>query len=77
MGKGIDAAREAEPGMPHHDLLDDMKEQLIIALLKRLMDKDGNVFMPVAEVDDTGGDIMMFAVDLKARVFQFHVRKKQ
>lgn len=72
MGKGIEAARAAGAGL-HADVLDDFKDQLLIVLLKRLA-IDGKVSIPVAEVDDTGGDIVSFSVN--QRIFNFEVRKK-
>lgn len=69
MGKGIDLAREASP--LHAAVLDDLKDQLLIVLLKRL---GSTVDIPVAEVDDTGQDIASFSVN--DRVFHFEVRKK-
>lgn len=72
MGKGIDLARAAGGGI-HADLLDDFKDQLIVVLLKRLA-VDGRVSIPVAEVDDTGGDIVSFSIN--DRIFNFVVGKK-
>lgn len=69
MGKGIDMAREFSP--EHAALLDDMKDQLIIVLLKRL---GGKVSIPVAEVDDTGSNLVSFNVTDGA--FNFEVSKK-
>lgn len=72
MGKGIDLARAAGAGL-HADVLDDFKDQLLIVLLKRLA-KDGKVSVPVAEVDDTGRDLVSFSVN--DGVFNFKVSKK-
>ena len=69
MGKGIDLAREHAP--EHAAILDDLKDQLLIVLLKRL---GGNVILPVAEVDDTGGNVVEFCI--KDRCFHFSVRGK-
>jgi hypothetical protein len=71
MGKGIDAARAAGAGI-HADVLDDFKDQLLVVFLKRL---GGMVSIPLAEVDDTGGDILEFRID-ENRVFHFATRKK-
>jgi hypothetical protein len=69
MGKGIDAARALGP--EHAALLDDLKDQLLIVFLKRL---GGKVSIPVAEVDDTGMDLLSFRVS--HGVFHFtHTRK--
>lgn len=69
MGKGIDAARADAP--LHAAVLDDFKDQLLIVLIKRL---GGKVTLPVAEVDDTGGNLLAFSVVDGA--FHFEVRKK-
>lgn len=72
MGKGIDLARGEAP--IHAAVLDDFKDQLLIVLLKRCADADGNVAIPVAETDDTGQDMVVFRV--VDRVFHFEVRRK-
>jgi hypothetical protein len=72
MGKGIDAARATAP--EHAALIDDMKDQLLIVLLKRLGGKDGKVDIPVAEVDGTGRYVVLFSV--RDRVFHFTVQEK-
>lgn len=72
MGKGIEAARAAGAGI-HADVLDDFKDQLMIVLLNRCT-KDGKVSIPVAEVDGTGGYLVLFNVI--DGVFNFEVRKK-
>lgn len=71
MGKGIDLARQDSP--EHAEVLDDFKDQLLIVFLKRL---GGKLSIPVAEVDDTGGDMLAFSIDAD-RVFHFETRKKQ
>lgn len=71
MGKGIELARSDAP--VHAALLDDLKDQLLIAFLKRL---GGNVVMPVAEVDSTGGDLFAFRIDFEKRNFHFELKKK-
>ncbi len=43
----------------HADAIDSMKDQLLIVLLKRL---GGNVKIPVAEIDGTGGDLVSMAL---------------
>lgn len=58
MGKGTDAARAAG-ATEHAAVIDDFKDQLLIALLRRL---GGKVDIPVAEVDETGRFICSFAV---------------
>ena len=70
MGKGIKAAGAGI----HAEVLDDFKDQLLVVFLKRLADKDGHFSVSVAEVDDTGGDLVSFSVI--DRVFNFTVSKK-
>jgi len=72
MGKGIEMARVAGAGL-HADVLDDFKDQLLVVLLKRHAE-NGKVCIPVAEVDDTGGDIVSFSIN--DGVFNFVVSKK-
>ena len=74
MGKGIDLARAAAP--EHAAMLDDFKDQLLIVLVKRLA-RDGVLEVPVAEVDDTGQDLLAFALRERNTVFRFELRKKQ
>ena len=67
MGKGIDLARLT--GSPEHaDLMETLKEQLLIVMLKRL---GGTADIPVAEVDDTGLDNLAFS--LRDGVFHFKI----
>ena len=54
-------------------MMDEFKDQLLIVFLKRL---GGRVSIPVAEVDDTGQDLLAFSID-ENRVFHFETRKKQ
>lgn len=70
MGKGIDLARADAP--LHAAVLDDFKDQLIIALVKRLGE---NVSIPIAEIDNTGGYLLAFNIENDA--FNFKLRKKQ
>lgn len=71
MGQGIDIARAAGAGA-HADLLEDLRDQLLIVLLKRL---GGSVDIPVGEIDATGQDLMYMAVDANS-IFHFELRKK-
>jgi hypothetical protein len=71
MGKGIDMARLDSP--EHAALLDDLKDQLLIVFLKRL---GGKITIPVAEVDDTGGDLFAFRLDFDKREFHFELQRK-
>lgn len=58
---------------PHAALIDAMKGQLLIVLVRRL---GGKLTIPVAEVDDTSGVNLLFAVDQEARTFTFEVVDK-
>lgn len=71
MGKGIDAARAAGAGI-HADVVDDFKDQLLIAFMRRLGNK---VTIPVQEVDETGRFVLAFNVDGGA--FNFELTEKQ
>lgn len=57
---------------PHGEIARAITPQLCIVLLKRL---GGSVGVPVAELDDTGGDVMTLA--LRDGVFHFDLEKKQ
>jgi len=70
MGKGIDLARADNP--VHAAVLDDFKDRLLIVFLKRL---GGKVSIPLAEVDDTGQDMLSFRID-ENKVFHFEAGKK-
>ncbi len=71
MGQGIEMARALAP--EHAAAIDNMKDQLLIALIKRL---GGTVEMPVSEVDDTGQDLLSFSLNPTTRKFTFVVSKK-
>lgn len=78
MGKGVDAARAAGSGV-HADVMENFRDQLLIVLIKRLADKDGKLMIPVAETDDTGGDLLAFSVQGvggPAPAFHFELQKK-
>ena len=78
MGKGIDMARADAP--EHARVMDDFKDQLLIVLIKRLADKDGRLVIPVAETDDTGGNLLSFSVEGVGGpkpAFHFHIQRKQ
>lgn len=74
MGQGIEAARAAGAGLRH--VLDNMKDQLLVVLMKRLANKNGEVDIPAAELDDTGSDLLVFSIDMAARTFHFQLSKK-
>lgn len=56
----------------HSVAIEAMKNQLLIVLIKRL---GGKIEIPVAEVDGTGGDLLLMEAT-EARTFRFEVRKK-
>ena len=71
MGTGIEAARQECPEMA--DLLDNMKDQLIIALINRL---GGKISVSVNEIKGTGEFILSMAVDVDNKQIKFEVDKK-
>lgn len=73
MGEGINLATMDNPQLRKG--LDDMKDQLLVVLLKRLGGRAGMVTIPVHEVDDTGGNIVTMKIENNA--FVFVVSKKQ
>lgn len=70
MGKGIDLARADAP--EHAAMIDDLKDQLLIAFVKRL---GRNVSVPVKEIDETGRYTLSF--NIENGMFNFHLREKQ
>lgn len=57
----------------HGQLIDELKNQLLITLIKRA---GGAVEIPVSEVDDTGQDLLNMRVDPDKRLFYFSISKK-
>lgn len=72
MGRGIDLARPEAP--EHVQILDDFKDQLLISLIRKLGGQSGIVDMPISEVDETGGFILMMSIS--DGMFHFEVKKK-
>jgi hypothetical protein len=70
LGQGIDVARADSPH--HAAMMDNLKDQLLIVFLKRL---GGSVAIPVAEIDDTGLDLLACRID-ERRVFHFSLSRK-
>jgi len=70
MGQGIDLAREDAP--LHAAVIDNFKDQLLLAMVRRLGDR---VSIPVAEIDETGGYVLLFSVN--DGIFNFELRKKE
>jgi hypothetical protein len=69
MGQGIDLARPNAP--MHAAVLDNFKDQLLIALVERL---GGKVTVPVADVDATGRYVMLMSV--RDGHFEFELQAK-
>ena len=57
----------------HAAMIDDFKDQLIIVLIKRLA-KKGKLSIPMAEMDDTGSNILAFSIN--DGVFNFELQNK-
>lgn len=70
MGKGIEAARADSP--LHAQIMDDFKDQIILALIRRA---GGKVSIPVSEVDSTGGLVLFLSLD--GGTFNLELRAKQ
>lgn len=77
MASGIDAARAAGADPILSRLLENMRDQLVIVLIKRLLrGAPGKALrVPVVEIDDTHQDMLMMRLD--GRDFVFELRKKQ
>lgn len=72
MGLGVDLAREDAP--LHAAVIDNFKDQFILVLLRRL---GGDVTIPVAEVDDTGGLMLAMNLTDDQKAFRFVLERKQ
>jgi len=70
MGKGIDLARAEAP--LHAQVMDDLKDQLLLVFVRRL---GGKVSIPVSEVDETGRFVLAFRIE--DRTFHFTLTEKQ
>ena len=53
-----------------------LKEQMLIVLLKRLADENGEFEIPISEVDDTHQDLLEFQAHPERQVFVFKLSKK-
>lgn len=73
MGAGTNAARAAGATI-HADVIDNLKDQLLLVLIERL---GGDITIPVAEVDNTGGKLLNMSIDPKKREFHFTMVRKQ
>jgi hypothetical protein len=56
------------------ETMDLFRNQLLIVLANRL---GGNIAIPAAEVDGTGGYLLSLEIDPDARTFALQTRKKQ
>ncbi len=72
----------AKPEATHQENVDAalaihrMKDQMLIVLIKRLADENGEFRVPVAEVDDTHMDVLTFESDRDNQEFIFRCTKK-
>lgn len=57
----------------HQSVIDSMKDQLLIVLIRRL---GGNVTIPVSEVDDTAGVSLHMQLTDNNTAFRFEVKPK-
>lgn len=78
---GVELARQAG-ATSHADLIDQLKEQLLIVFLKELKARGHNLVFPLSQVDDTGNDLLSFAVVQNVArpqdqsEFHFHITRK-
>lgn len=70
--KGTDLARAAGAA-EHADAIEAMLQQLLIVLIKRA---GGTVNIPVAEIDDTGHDMLAMQLLPDGQTFSFSVQRK-
>lgn len=68
---GLDTARAGE-ALPH--VLDDLRDVLLICLLKRLSGPLGRVSIPASELDATG--LYTVAMSFEAGFFDFTISRK-
>ena len=71
MSRGIDLAKTLASTPEGAEAIENMKDQLIIVLLKRL---GGQVDIPVSELDDTEGDNLLLGFIPDTKTFHFEVR---
>ncbi len=72
MGQGIDLAREMGNTV-HADAIDDLKEQLLLVLIRRL---GGDVRIPCDEIDSTGQLVLEMSLNADTREFRFVIKGK-
>ena len=71
MSRGIDLAKTLASTPEGAEAIEDMKDQLIIVLIKKL---GGWVDIPVAELDGTEGDNLLLGFLPETKTFHFEVR---
>lgn len=78
MGKGIDAARGDSP--IHAAVMDEFKDQLIIAMVRQLTNDGAEPWrIPAVEIDDTGRFLLAFKLEDAGGpnpIFHFELRRK-
>ena len=70
MGKGIELAKQINP--EEAQLIDNLKDQLLIVFLKRL---GGKVSIPVNEINYTQNDLFTMRID-ENKIFNFEIINK-
>lgn len=65
---------QSHAGPIHRQVIEMLKDQLLIAFLKRL---GGEIKMPVSEVDATGGFNLALSLDPSTAIFTFKAERKQ
>lgn len=72
--QGVESARLAGAGI-HADVIETFKGQLLIVLLKRLgASAEKPLSIPLAEIDDTGSELLAFAI--RDGAFVFSIERK-
>ena len=71
MGQGINLAKDDNP--EHAEMIDNLKDQLLIAFVNRL---GGKLIIPISELDKTGEYTLSFSIDEKDKSFNFETNKK-
>lgn len=77
--RGTELARQAEGGVnPHADLMEAMRDDLLLVLMNRLCSQAGttSIDIPVSEIDDAGRFLLALSVDFDKRIFHFELQEK-
>jgi hypothetical protein len=80
--KGLDMKNKvfnSHPGLASNPNggFDEFRQQLLLAMARRLAGKDGRFGIPASEIDDNGQYTMVVDINPVSRVFEFRVSKKQ